>query len=89
MTKRESAGEAERREPILELRNVTHRFGSVVAVDDVSITAEPGEFLTILGESGSGKTTLLRVISGLETPSELGAPQDCRRRCLGNARFGT
>ena len=73
MTERESAGEAEKRDPILELRNVTHRFGSVVAVDDVSITAEQGEFLTILGESGSGKTTLLRVISGLETPSELGA----------------
>ena len=73
MTKRESAGEAERRDPILELRNVTHRFGSVIAVDDVSITAEQGEFLTILGESGSGKTTLLRVISGLETPSKLGA----------------
>ena len=73
MTERESAGEAEKRNPILELRNVTHRFGNVVAVDDVSITAEQGEFLTILGESGSGKTTLLRVISGLEAPSELGA----------------
>ena len=73
MTERERASEAEKRKPILELRNVTHRFESVVAVDDVSITAEQGEFLTILGESGSGKTTLLRVISGLETPSELGA----------------
>ena len=73
MTERASAGGAEKRQPILELRNVTHRFGSVVAVDDVSITAEQGEFLTILGESGSGKTTLLRVISGLETPAELGA----------------
>ena len=73
MTERGNAGEAEVRESILELRNVTHRFESVVAVNDVSITAEQGEFLTILGESGSGKTTLLRVISGLETPSELGA----------------
>ena len=73
MTERENAGGTERRIPILELRNVTHRFGNVVAVDDVSIAAEQGEFLTILGESGSGKTTLLRVISGLETPSELGA----------------
>ena len=73
MTEREGAGATERRGPILELRNVTHRFGEVVAVDDVSIAAGQGEFLTILGESGSGKTTLLRVISGLETPSELGA----------------
>jgi ABC-type Fe3+/spermidine/putrescine transport system ATPase subunit len=61
------------RGPILEIDDLTHRFGEVVAVDNVSITAEQGEFLTILGESGSGKTTLLRVISGLETPSEVGA----------------
>jgi len=59
--------------PILEIRDVTHRFGEVVAVDNISIQAQQGEFLTILGESGSGKTTLLRVISGLETPSTLGA----------------
>jgi len=61
-----------RRKPVLELHNATHRFGTVIAVDNVSITAEQGEFLTILGESGSGKTTLLRIVSGLETPSELG-----------------
>jgi ABC-type Fe3+/spermidine/putrescine transport system ATPase subunit len=60
------------RGPILEIRDLTHRFGEVVAVDHVSLAAEQGEFLTILGESGSGKTTLLRVISGLETPSEVG-----------------
>jgi ABC-type Fe3+/spermidine/putrescine transport system ATPase subunit len=62
----------DRRKPVLELHNATHRFGTVIAVDNVSITAEQGEFLTILGESGSGKTTLLRIVSGLETPSELG-----------------
>ena len=73
MPRHANAVGAERRTPILELRNVTHRFGTVVAVDDVSIAAEQGEFLTILGESGSGKTTLLRVISGLETPSEVGS----------------
>ena len=61
------------RGPILEIHDLTHRFGEVVAVDNVSLAAEQGEFLTILGESGSGKTTLLRVISGLETPSEVGA----------------
>ncbi|MDP7344564.1 MAG: ABC transporter ATP-binding protein [Alphaproteobacteria bacterium] len=43
-----------------------------MAVDDVSITAGRGEFLTLLGESGSGKTTLLRVIAGLERPTQLG-----------------
>jgi spermidine/putrescine transport system ATP-binding protein len=57
--------------PILEVRGVTHRFGEVVALDRVSITARQGEFLTILGQSGSGKTTLLRIISGLEKPTQV------------------
>jgi len=57
--------------PILDVSNVTHRFDDVVALDRVSICAQQGEFLTILGQSGSGKTTLLRIISGLETPTEV------------------
>lgn len=57
--------------PILEVSEVTHRFGDVVALDGVSMRARQGEFLTILGESGSGKTTLLRIISGLEKPSRI------------------
>ena len=60
-------------QPMLEISEALHRFGEVVAVDDVSITAQKGEFLTILGESGSGKTTLLRIISGLENPTHIGA----------------
>ncbi len=56
---------------ILSVEHATHRFGDVVALDDVSITAERGEFLTLLGESGSGKTTLLRIIAGLERPSQI------------------
>ena len=43
--------------PTLFVQNATHQFGNVVAVDNVSITAGRGEFLTLLGESGSGKTT--------------------------------
>ncbi len=58
---------------MLQVEAVTHRFGDVVAVDDVTLAARQGEFLTILGESGSGKTTLLRIISGLETPTSVGA----------------
>jgi len=57
--------------PILEVVNATHRYGEVTALDDVSITARRGEFLTLLGESGSGKTTLLRIIAGLERPSAI------------------
>jgi len=51
---------------ILELEHVTKTFGSVVAVDDLSLAVTQGEFLTLLGPSGCGKTTTLRLIAGLE-----------------------
>ncbi len=54
----------------VEVENVTKRFGDVVAVDDVSFTAEKGEFVSLLGPSGCGKTTTLRMIAGLEMPTE-------------------
>lgn len=53
---------------MIELRGVTKRFGSVTAVDDVTLAVTAGEFLTLLGPSGCGKTTLLRLIAGFETP---------------------
>lgn len=56
---------------MLEVEDVVHKFGGVVALDHVSVSATKGEFLTILGPSGSGKTTLLRVISGLERPTSV------------------
>jgi spermidine/putrescine transport system ATP-binding protein len=53
---------------MVELRGVTKRFGSFTAVNDVSLSIDAGEFLTLLGPSGCGKTTLLRMIAGFETP---------------------
>ncbi len=50
----------------VELRNLRKSFGSVPALDDISLTIARGEFLALLGPSGSGKTTLLRVLAGLE-----------------------
>ena len=53
---------------LLEIRQVTRRFGALAAVDRVSLAIEPGEFFTLLGPSGCGKTTLLRMIAGFDEP---------------------
>jgi ABC-type Fe3+/spermidine/putrescine transport system ATPase subunit len=51
------------------VERVTHRFGSVLALDDVSLSFREGEFVTMLGPSGCGKTTLLRIVAGFERPT--------------------
>lgn len=56
--------------PKIELKNITKIFGgNFPAVDNLSITIEDGDFVTLLGPSGCGKTTTLRQIAGLETPT--------------------
>ena len=54
----------------VELRAVTKRFGSLTAVDGITLKVHKGEFLSLLGPSGCGKTTSLRLIAGFEQPDE-------------------
>ncbi len=54
----------------LVFENVTKRFGSLTAVDNVTIGVSKGEFFSLLGPSGCGKTTLLRMLAGFEQPDK-------------------
>ena len=56
-------------EPFLTVQNLSRRFGTFQALQDISITIQEGEFVCFLGPSGCGKTTLLRCIAGLESQS--------------------
>jgi len=60
----------------LTLRNISKRFGTVSALNDVTLAIDEGEFVCFLGPSGCGKTTLLRVIAGLEVPDAGDVLQD-------------
>ena len=54
----------------IELRNISKRFGKVIANDRINLSVRSGEILAILGENGSGKTTLMNMISGIYYPDE-------------------
>ena len=80
----------EPRSPELVVRNLSKRFGAIVALDDVSLEVNRGEVLALLGDNGAGKSTLIKCISGVHQPDsgivELGgqpvqirSPADARR----------
>jgi D-xylose transport system ATP-binding protein len=80
----------EPRPPELVIRNLSKRFGAIVALDDVSLEVSSGEVLALLGDNGAGKSTLIKCISGVHQPDsgiiELGghsvqvrSPADARR----------
>ena len=55
---------------VIELKNVEIRYGDFVAVDNLNLTINEGEFFTFLGPSGCGKTTTLRALAGFNIPSK-------------------
>ena len=76
----------------IRLKNVSRRFGSTVALDEISLAIEDREVVTIVGPSGCGKSTLLRIIAGLEEPTTGSVWIDRARRfradSLPKSRYG-
>ena len=57
--------------PVLELSNISKHFGAIHAVNDVSLTLEPGEVVGLMGDNGAGKSTLVKCIAGIH-PTDSG-----------------
>jgi len=58
-----------KKQPIVQFKDISKRFGNVTAVEQLNFDIEEGSLVTLLGPSGCGKTTLLRMVAGLEQPS--------------------
>ncbi len=56
--------------PALQLKGVSKRFGSVIALRDISLHVDPGTVTCVLGDNGAGKSTLIKVLAGVHQPSE-------------------
>ncbi len=57
------------RAPLLEVKNITKYFGTVIALSEVSLTLNAGEVMCLLGDNGAGKSTLIKALSGVHKPS--------------------
>ena len=55
---------------LVEVRNISKFFGSVIALKDVSMSVNAGEVMCLLGDNGAGKSTLIKMLSGVHRPDE-------------------
>ena len=71
--------------PAIEIRGLTKRFLSTLALDGVDLTIMPGEIHALVGENGAGKSTLIKILAGLYQPD---AGEILRERASGPSPFG-
>ncbi|MGH2606093.1 MAG: ATP-binding cassette domain-containing protein [Anaerolineales bacterium] len=75
--------------PVVEMRGIVKRFGTVTALDGVDFTARPNEVVALVGDNGAGKSTLIKILTGVHTPThgeilfegrpvQIRSPQDAR-----------
>ena len=57
-------------EHILEMKNISKRYGGIYALKNANLSLKAGEVLCLCGENGAGKSTLMKILAGAETPSE-------------------
>lgn len=57
-------------EPIIELKNVTKRFGGITALDAASLHVDKGEVVGLIGDNGAGKSTLIKTLVGVHKPDD-------------------
>ena len=72
--------------PALELRDITKRFGAIVAVDKVNFSIAKGEVLALLGDNGAGKSTVVKMISGATSPTSGQILLDGKRMLFRNSK---
>jgi ABC-type nitrate/sulfonate/bicarbonate transport system ATPase subunit len=74
--------------PLLELRGLSKRFGTVQALDGFGLDVQPGEFVTVVGPSGCGKSTLFNIVAGLDEPDDGGILRFKGRGCHARELLG-
>lgn len=57
-------------EPLIEVENISKYFGSVIALEDISMKVHAGEVMCLLGDNGAGKSTLIKILSGVHPPTK-------------------
>jgi simple sugar transport system ATP-binding protein len=72
--------------PLIELDQVSKNFGTVIALEDITMTVRPGEVHCLLGDNGAGKSTLIKILSGVHRPSSGEMRMDGRAVSFGSPR---